>query len=80
MAVRFSAFGLRLSVFIITKVFHRLSPSTATVNGTSGFPRVIIPFFVWQVTKISKKKNSVRVRDEFSTVSTALGRLDNVFV
>ena len=68
-ALRFSAFGFRFSAHIITKVFHRILPFAGTVNGASGFPPVIIFCFVWQVTKRSKtKKNSVRVRDEFSTV------------
>ena len=65
------AFGFRLADFgcIITKVFHWIMPPTATVDGMSGFPPVII-FFVWQVTKIrNMKKNSVRVGDELSTVS-----------
>ena len=38
-------FGFRFSVQIITKVFHRTSPSTAAVYGTSGFPRVIVIIF-----------------------------------
>jgi hypothetical protein len=39
-----------------------------SVHGISGFPRVIIIFSFGKISKKSKTKNSVRVRDEFSTV------------
>ena len=51
-----AVFGFRFSAQIITKVFHRISPSTETVNGTSGFPRVILIFSFGKYLKILNKK------------------------
>ena len=62
-----AVFGIRQFGFVITKVFHRISPSTATVHGTFGFPSVITYFRLAKYLKFQNKKQCPCSRDEFST-------------
>ena len=62
--------GFRNPAFIIAKVFHQISPSTASQRLSMALLVFLgrLLFFVWLKSKKSKTKNSVRVRDELSTV------------